>query len=245
MNRVPDRIESTDAGAFKFQLRFDVANFAATYGGVRRDTFEAGATLFAEGDPADHLYYIQAGRIQVSVISAHGKAAILDVLEPGCFCGESCLRGDPVRVATASAVSNSTVVRLERPCVIRAFLHDPHFAAFIFYFVLNSRARLKENLMSQLLDGGEMRLARVLLALATGGKKGRRDSIIANLGQEALSQMVGTTRPRVNHFMNKFRRLGYVDYNDGTITVRESLRNWVSDEDECRAHDARGLRLAE
>jgi CRP-like cAMP-binding protein len=246
MNRALDRIESGSAEAFKFQPRFDVADFvadfAATYGGVTRSRFQARATLFAQGDPADHLYYIEAGRIRVSVVSAQGKAAVLDVLEPGNFCGESCLVGDPFRTATAAAVSDCAVVRLDRLCVIRAFQQDAKFAEFLFAYVLNSRARLIENLTSQLLDCGEMRLARVLLVLANGRRDGRRESIITNLGQEALSQMVGTTRTRVNQFMNKFRRLGYIDYADSSVTVHGSLRNWVRRQDECEEQAVASLR---
>jgi CRP-like cAMP-binding protein len=239
MSAAFDRFAHVPSEASRTHPSFNIENFAARHGGGIRSAYTAGATLFAQGDVADHMLYIEAGRVQLKVVSSHGKEAILVVLEPGDFCGEGCLLDDPFRAGTASCMTDGAMVRLEKTSVLRAFRDDPQFAEFLFFYILNSRVRLRDSLISQLFDGGEIRLARVLVLLATHGIAGRGDRVIGHIGQEALAQMVGTTRSRINHFMNKFRRLGYIDY-DTIITVHESLLSMVRHEDECDAQDVDG-----
>ncbi len=209
------------------ELSFDVAAFAARHGGVKEAKFKAGARLYAQGEPANCLYFIEKGQVQVSVLSTQGKAAIIGLLNPGDFCGDGCLIGDRRRLATATCISDATVKRLERANVIRAIQQDPPFAEFYVKYVLSRTARLTDRLLSQLIDSSEQRLARLLLFLSDYGKNGGKGTVIGNLDQESLAQMIGTTRSRVNFFMNKFRDLGYIEY-DGDIIVHDSLSRIVS-----------------
>ena len=202
---------------------FDVEAFAANYGGVTVSRLKAGTLLYRQGEPADALFYLQEGRVQTAVVSSQGKEGILGVLEPGTFCGESCLLDNRVRLLTATCIADSVVARLERANVIRAVRENPAIAEFFVAFTLTNVIRLRENLISQLFDSSEQRLARVLLVLANYGKKDGRENVIRNVDQEMLAHMVGTTRSRVNYFMNKFRKLHYVDYDDNVIVIHSSL----------------------
>jgi CRP-like cAMP-binding protein len=228
--------------ALESEEKFEAAAFGAKHGGVTLAMLKPGSVLYSQGEIADALYYVQAGQIQVTVVSSHGKEGILDVLDRGTFCGEGCLLGNRIRIATAACLTASTVARLERANVVRAIREDPAVAEFFLAFALTSVARLRENLISQLFDSSERRLARVLLALAGCGSGCREDRhcVIRNVDQEALAQMIGTTRSRVNHFMNKFRDFGWIDYDSSVIRVRASLLDAVpheksSDRDETYA----------
>jgi CRP/FNR family cyclic AMP-dependent transcriptional regulator len=212
--------------AFEVKPSFDVDAFARNYGGVTVSMLKSGAVVFAQGEPATCMFHLQRGQIQITVVSPQGKEAIIAVLEPGDFSGEGCLLGDRLRVATAVCIADSTVVRLERASVIRAVRQDPIIAEFFLVYALTGVVRLREDLVSHLFDSSEKRLARALLLLANCGKNGRQETIISNVDQESLAQMIGTTRSRVNFFMNKFRKLGYIDYN-GYINVHSSLLNVV------------------
>jgi len=223
-------------GVFEYNRSFDVEAFASKYRGVTRLSLKAGAVLFAQGEAADCMFYLQAGRIQVSIVSNHGKEAILGVVEPGDFCGEGCLLGR-IRIATAACIADSAVVRIERTAIVSAVRYDTQFAEFFLVYALTTIIRLRESLISQHFDSSEKRLARVLLLLANYGKEGAQDNVIKNVDQEALAQMIGTTRSRVNHFMNKFRRLGYIDYN-GTIVVKPALLDAVLRESPLTAPEA-------
>jgi CRP-like cAMP-binding protein len=163
------------------------------------------------------------------VVSSRGKEGILDILDRGAFCGEGCLLGNRNRIATAACLTASTVARLDRANVARAIREDPAIAEFFLAFALTSVARLRQTLISQLFDSGERRLAQVLLTLSGRGKGAPADRpcVIHDVDQEALAQMIGTTRSRVNHFMNKFRKLGWIDYDSGVIRVRSSLLDAV------------------
>jgi CRP/FNR family transcriptional regulator, cyclic AMP receptor protein len=228
MNSAVDRPSSVNGRTGGAKQKFDVDAFAKSYGGTTRLTLRSGARLYVQGEPADSLFHVQTGQIQLAVVSPVGKEAILSVLGAGDFCGESCLVADHVRAATAMCITDSVVARLERGNVIRAIREDPAFAEFFVVSVIARAFRLRDSLISQLFDSTERRLARVLLVLANYGKEGA--TAIDHYDQEALAQMIGTTRSRVNHFMNKFRKLGYIDYN-GHIDVHSSLLNVVLHDD--------------
>jgi len=203
---------------------FDVGLFVSRYGGAAGLKFKAGTVLYSQGEAADCLYYIQEGQVQFTVVSAQGREAIFTFLGPGDFCGVGMLVGEKSRVATATCKTDCVVARLERASVVRAVREDPQFAGFYVSYVLNRTIRLRDNLISRIFDTSERRLARILLGLANSGQDRRERIVIVKLDQEALARMVGTTRSRINHFMNKFRKLGYVDYN-GEIAVHSSLLN--------------------
>jgi CRP/FNR family transcriptional regulator, cyclic AMP receptor protein len=216
--------------AFVAGPSFDVEAFAARHGGVAFSVAKAGTLLFAQGERADCMFYLQRGQVQITAISAQGKEAILGVLRPGDFCGEGCLLGPRPRTATATCIASSVVARLERGNVLQAIRSDAAVAEFFVTVALQSSVRLRESLISQLFDSSEIRLARILLLLAGYGTPGCEPAVIRNIDQEALAQMVGTTRSRVNYFMNKFRKLGYIDY-DSAIFVYAGLQDFVLQED--------------
>jgi CRP/FNR family cyclic AMP-dependent transcriptional regulator len=220
---------------FGSKRTFDIESFAKTYGGVTRSTFKPGARLYVQGEPANCMFYVLHGQVELAVVSPVGKEAILSVLNAGDFCGESCLVADQFRVSTALCIADSVIARLERANVVRAIQQDPSFAEFFLVCVLTRAFQLSDSLVSQLFNSTERRLARVLLSLANYGKDGEPETVIDHLDQEALAQMVGSTRSRVNFFMNKFRKLGYIDYN-GHIDVHSSLLNVVLHDDPS-AHD--------
>jgi CRP/FNR family cyclic AMP-dependent transcriptional regulator len=216
-----DRIDATTAGR-----PFDPAAFAAKYGGVVGSRYEAKHKLYSQGDAADCIYYLQKGQAQIRVISKEGKEAVLAVVEAGDFFGEGCLVGEPLRMSAVVTMTESLVSRLEKASVIRAIHDDSAFSEFFLMYVLNRTVRLTDDLIDHLFNSSEKRLARILLLLANYGKEGRVETVINKIDHQTLAQMVGTTRSRVNFFMNKFRKLGYIDYND-RISVHSSLLNVV------------------
>ena len=236
-----DGHDSVVARAFETKEPFDAASFGAKHGGVTMATLRPGSVLFRQGDPTDTLFYVQAGQIQITVLSSQGKAGILDILNSGDFCGEGSLLGNRLRVATATCRTDSLVARLERANVIRAIREDPAVAEFFLAVALSSAARLRENLISQLFDSSERRLARVLLTLAHCGRgcSDDRYCVIRNVDQEALAQMIGTTRSRVNHFMNKFRDAGWIEYDSAVIRVRAALLDAVPHEKSSEGDESR------
>lgn len=201
---------------------FDVKAFVAKYGGVVGSKIKARHTVYSQGDAADCVFYIQKGQAQVTIVSNHGKEAVLAMLEAGDFCGEGCLISEPLRLATVTTITECIVARLEKAAVNRAIHEDVRFAEFFAIYILNQTARLRENLIDRLFNSSELRLARILLVLTNFGQDGRTESVIDKIDQQTLARMVGTTRSRINYFMNKFRRLGYIDYN-GRISVHSSL----------------------
>ena len=182
--------------------------------------------LFSQGDPADSVFYIQEGQVKLTVVSAQGKEAVVAVLEDGEFLGESCLAGQPVRLETASSLANSTVVRIDKATMIRVLHDEPTFAQLFMTHLLGRNVRIQADLVDQLFNSAEKRLARVLLLLAHFGKEGKPEPLIANVSQETLADMIGTTRSRVSFFMNKFRKLGFLQYNGG-LRIHSSLLNVV------------------
>lgn len=200
--------------------------FAKMAGDIVKSNYRKGQRVFSQGEAADAVFYIQQGKTKITVLSEHGKEAVVAILGAGEFFGEGCLAGQPRRMATASAVSASVIMRLEKTAMIRLIHEEPSFAEEFVSHLLARSVRVEEDLIDLLLNSSEKRLARVLLLLANFGKEGRPEPVVANLSQETLAAMVGTTRPRVNFFMNKFRKLGFIDYNGG-LQVHTSLLNVV------------------
>jgi CRP/FNR family transcriptional regulator, cyclic AMP receptor protein len=206
---------------------FDPKAFLAKADGGRRIAkYRMNQTIFSQGDLADSVFYIQGGKVKVSVTSEQGKEAIVAVLGPDEFCGEGCLTGQPRRAATATAITECKIMRLEKAAIIRVLRDEPAFTEMFVSHLLTRNSRIEEDLIDQLFNSSEKRLARALLLLANFGKEGRPEPIIAKISQEMLAEMVGTTRARVNYFMNKFRQLGFIDYN-GAIEVHSSLLNVI------------------
>lgn len=189
-------------------------------------TYRKNQPIFAQGDPADALFYIQKGRVKRTVVSKHGKEAIVAVLGPGDFFGEGCLTGQQRRVSTAAALSDCSVVRIEKTAAIQVIRDEPKFSELLVSYLLSRNIRIEEDLVDRLFNSSEKRLARILLLLANFGKDGEPEPVIPKVSQETLAEMVGTTRARVSFFMNKFRKLGFVKY-DGGLEVHRSLLNVI------------------
>ena len=189
-------------------------------------TFPKKQILFSQGDAAEAVFYIQGGKVKLTVVSHQGKEAIVAILEQGSFFGESCLAGQTVRTSTATALEDSSIVRIDKVAMIRVLHEEPTFAELFMSYLLAHSIRIQEDLVDQLFNSSEKRLARVLLLLAHFGKEGKPESVIAKVSQETLAEMIGTTRSRVSFFMNKFRKLGFIEYNGG-LHVHSSLLNIV------------------
>ena len=182
--------------------------------------------VFAQQDQADSIFYIQKGKVKLTVVSNAGKEAVIAILGAGNFLGEGSLAGQPVRIATATAISNCSIVRLEKAAMIRVLHEEPAFSEMFMAYVLSRNMRIEEDLIDQLFNSSEKRLARVLLLQANFGREGKPEPLIAKISQETLAEMIGTTRSRVSFFMNKFRKLGFIEYNGG-LHVHSSLLNIV------------------
>jgi CRP/FNR family transcriptional regulator, cyclic AMP receptor protein len=182
--------------------------------------------IFAQGDDADAVFYIRKGKIKVTVLSKEGKEAVVAILGTDEFVGEGCLIGQPKRLATASAMTDCVTMRVDKAEILRVLQDEPAFSQMFVSHILERNARVEEDLVDQLFNSTEKRLARLLLLLANFGKEGRPEPLIAKISQEALAEMVGTTRSRVSHFMNKFRKAGFIDYN-GHLEVHSSLLSVV------------------
>jgi CRP-like cAMP-binding protein len=210
---------------------FDTKVFLATVNGGRSiSKYREGETVFSQGTPADAVFYIQKGKVKVTVLSEQGKEAVVAVLGSDEFCGEGCLTGQPVRLATATAMTECEIMRLEKATVVRVLHEEPAFSEMFVSHLLARTIRVEADLVDQLFNSSEKRLARALLLLANFGKDGRPEPIIAKVSQETLAEMIGTTRSRVSFFMNKFRKLGLIDYN-GQIEIHTSLLNVVLHEE--------------
>ena len=183
-------------------------------------------TIFSQGDAAEAVFYIQAGKVKLTVVSQQGKEAVVAILERGAFFGESCLAGQVIRTATATAVEDSNIVRIDKEAMISVLHEEPAFAELFMAYLLAHTIRIEEDLVDHLFNSSEKRLARVLLLLAHFGKEGKPETVIAKISQETLAEMIGTTRSRVSFFMNKFRKLGFIDYN-GELHVHSSLLNVI------------------
>ncbi len=205
---------------------FDPRAFATEHGGATSRKVRGDQILYGQGDPADAVFYIERGKVKVTVVSEHGKEAVVAMLKAGDFCGEECLAQQSLRISTATALTECAVVRLEKTNVVRALHDDPVFSELISTYLLTQNVRLKEQLIDHLFNSSEKRLARILLLLSNYGKEPREEPIVPKIDQQTLARMVGTTRPRVSHFMNKFRKLGFIEYN-GHIRVHSALLSVV------------------
>ena len=220
----PDTRSGTSKGG-----RFDYQAFLAKYQGATITKYTEGETIYAHGDPADSAFYIIGGAVKIAVISQQGREAVIALLKADDFFGEECLHPQRRRSATVTATTACEIARLDRSAIARALGDDPEFAKVFLNHVLNQNEKLREDLVDQLFNSSEKRLARVLLTLANSGPNDRSNEIAIPVTQETLANMVGTTRSRINQFMTKFRKLGYVDY-DGTIRVYDSLMNVIASE---------------
>ena len=188
--------------------------------------------LFSQGDTADAVFYIQAGKVKMTVVSEQGKEAVVAILERGAFLGESCLVGQTVRTATATTLEDARILRIDKAVMLRLLQEQPRFAEVFMSYLLTYSIRVQEDLVDQLFNSSEKRLARALLLLAHFGKESKPETVIAKISQETLAEMIGTTRSRVSVFMNKFRKLGFIDYKgglrgNGGLHVHSSLLNVV------------------
>ena len=179
-------------------------------------------SVFSQGDTADAVFYIQNGRVKLTVVSTRGREAVIGVLEQGSFLGEGCLAGQPLRMFSASTVQASSIIRVEKSTMVRMLCREREFAELFIAYLLSRNVRIEEDLVDHLLNSSEKRLARILLLLAHFGKESRSESVIPRVSQDTLAAMVGTTRSRVNYFMNRFRKLGFIDYNGG-LEVHSAL----------------------
>jgi CRP/FNR family cyclic AMP-dependent transcriptional regulator len=209
------------------KIVFDPKLFLAKVGagkGILK--FRKNEHVFAQGDVADTVFYIQKGKVKLTVLSDQGKEAVVAILEPGQFFGEGCLNGQKLRIATTTAMEDCLITAITKPAMIGALRDEPKFSELFMAFLLTRNSRIEEDLIDQLFNSSERRLARLLLLLANFGKEGIPQPISRNISQETLAEMIGTTRSRVSHFMNKFRKLGFISYN-GQIEVHSSMLNAV------------------
>jgi CRP/FNR family cyclic AMP-dependent transcriptional regulator len=206
---------------------FDPKAFLSKVNGGRAiSNYRKDQIVYIQGGPADSVFYIPSGKVKTIVVSEQGKEAVVSLLGTGDFFGEGCFTGQPLRLATVSAMAESVIVRITKADITRVIHKEPAFAELFIAHVLARNLRVEEDLVDQLFNSSEKRLARILLLLANFGKEGRPEPIIAKISQETLAEMIGTTRARVSFFMNKFRQLGLIDYN-GHIEVHSSLLNVV------------------
>ena len=199
--------------------------------------FQKSQNVFEQGDVADGVYYLQQGKVKITVLSDQGKEAVVGILERGQFFGESCLTGHKLRISTATALERCVVTAIAKTAMIKLLHDEPSFSELFMAYLLTRNIRIEEDLIDQLFNSSERRLARMLLLLANFGKDGAPQPISPNISQETLAEMIGTTRSRVSFFMNKFRKLGFISYN-GHIEVNSSLLSAV-------LHDKPGLKRDE
>jgi CRP/FNR family cyclic AMP-dependent transcriptional regulator len=211
----------------KAKQPFDPHVFLAKVGeGHTLADYKKNQVMFSQGDPSDAIFYIQKGKVKLTVVSQQGKEAVVGILGTGDFFGEGCLSGQPLRMSTATAMTDCQIVRLEKAQTIRVLHDEPTFSELFLSYLLSRNMRLEEDLVDQLFNSSEKRLARVLLLMANFGKEGKPEPVIPKISQETLAEIVGTTRARVSFFMTKFRKLGLIDYNDG-LKVHSSLMNII------------------
>jgi CRP/FNR family cyclic AMP-dependent transcriptional regulator len=213
--------------ALKRRPPFNPKSFLAVVGEGRSiGEYRKDQIVFSQGDPADAVFYIQSGKVKVTVVSEQGKEAVVAMLGTNQFFGEGCLAGQAQRIATVAAMIDSVIVRLEKAAILRVIQQESAFSEMFIAHLLARAIRVEADLVDQLFNSSEKRLARMLLLLANFGKEEKPEPILAKISQETLADMIGTTRSRVSFFMNKFRKLGLIDYN-GSIEVHSSLLNVV------------------
>jgi len=213
--------------ASKRPRSFDTKSFLARVGNGRSiGKYRKGQVIFSQGDPGDAVFYIQKGKAKLTVVSEQGKEAVIAILGADDFFGEGCLAGQTQRIATVMAMTDATIVRLEKSAIIQVLHEEPAFSELFIAHLLGRSIRVEADLVDQLFNSSEKRLARLLLLLANFGKEGAPEPVIPKISQETLAEMIGTTRSRVSYFMNRFRKLGFIAYNGG-IEVHSSLLNVV------------------
>ena len=209
--------------------KFDPQTFLSTINGGRKiEAVPKKQTIYAQGDSADTVFYIREGKVRVTVVSKIGKEATIGILNKGDFFGESCLTGQPLRLCTATAMSDCSVMRIDKKSMVEVIHRERAFSDMFVAYLLTRNIRYEGDLVDQLFNSSEKRLARTLLLLAHFGKEGKAETLIPNMSQETLAEMIGTTRSRVSFFMNRFRKLGFIDYHGGDeLLVHSSLLNIV------------------
>jgi CRP/FNR family transcriptional regulator, cyclic AMP receptor protein len=224
----PRRSPKKPLRARKAKKRFDPADFLAKTGiGKTIQGFRPKQVIFSQGDPADAVFYIREGRVRLRVVSKQGKEATIGLLSAGEFLGEGCIASDhPVRLAGATAITDCVVLRIDRDQMLRTLHAESKFSDMFVAYAIDRHNRTQADLVDQLFNSSEKRLARALLILARFGKEDTPETVTPNVSQETLAEMIGTTRSRVNFFMNRFRKLGFIDYN-GELQVRTSLLSVV------------------
>jgi len=215
--------------AAKKHSKFDTKTFLSTIDGGRKiTTFPKKQTIFVQGDSSNAVFYIQAGKVKLTVVSQTGKEATIGILNEGDFFGEGCLTGQPLRLCAATAMTDCSVMRIDKKSMMEVLHREHAFSDMFVAYLLTRNIRYEEDLVDQLFNSSEKRLARILLLLAHFGKEGKAETLIPKMSQEMLAEMIGTTRSRVSFFMNRFRKLGFIDYNGGSgFHVHSSLLNIV------------------
>jgi CRP-like cAMP-binding protein len=219
----------TPAVTTKKPRKFDPKTFLSTIDGGRKiAAFSKKQMIFAQGDSSDAVFYIQEGKVKLTVLSKSGKEATIGILNKGNFFGEGCLTGQPVRLCSATALTDCSLMRIDKKSMMEVLHREHAFSDMFVAYLLTRNVRYEEDLVDQLFNSGEKRLARILLLLAQFGKDGQQHVAIPTISQETLAEMVGTTRSRVSFFMNRFRKLGFIDYHGGdALQVHSSLLNIV------------------
>ncbi|MFZ0296806.1 MAG: Crp/Fnr family transcriptional regulator [Candidatus Sulfotelmatobacter sp.] len=209
--------------------KFDLKTFLSTVNGGRKiEAFSKKQTIFAQGDSSDAVFYIKEGRVKLTVVSKTGKEATIGILNQGDFFGEGCLAGQPLRLSSATAMTDCSVMRIDKKSMNEVLHREHAFSDMFVGYLLARNIRYEEDLVDQLFNSSEKRLARILLLLAHFGKEGKQETLIPKISQETLAEMIGTTRARVSFFMNRFRKLGFIDYDGGNgLQVHSSLLNIV------------------
>jgi CRP/FNR family cyclic AMP-dependent transcriptional regulator len=206
---------------------FNPKSFLAKVGNGRTHTdYPKDEKVSSQGDPARAIFYLQKGKVKLTVVSKQGKEAVIAILGAGDFFGEGCLAGQPVRMSTVTTLSDCTIVRIDKADTVRVLHDEPAFSEMFLHYLLSRNIRIEEDLVDHLFNSSEKRLARVLLLLANFGKEGKPETVIPKMSQETLAEIIGTTRSRVSFFMNKFRKMGFIAYN-GHLEVHSSLLNVV------------------
>jgi CRP-like cAMP-binding protein len=218
---------NSPTGTTKIVRDFDPSSFLATIGGRTVVAFSTKDTIFTQGNAADSVFYIQKGKVRLTVVSKAGKEATLAMLHEGEFFGEGSLAGQSMRMGSATAMTDCEVLRIDKKAMMDALHREHDFSDLFVAYLLSRNIRYEEDLVDQLFNSSEKRLARVLLLLAHFGKEGAPETVIPKISQETLAEMIGTTRSRVSFFMNRFRKLGFVDYGEGGLQVHSSLLNVV------------------
>jgi CRP/FNR family cyclic AMP-dependent transcriptional regulator len=218
----------TAVAAAKRLSKFKTKTFLSTIDGGRKiKAFSKKQVIFAQGDPSDSVWYIREGKVRLTVVSMTGKEATIGILNEGDFFGEGCLTGQPLRLCSATAMTDCSVMRIEKKSMMEVLRREHAFSDMFVTYLLARNIRYEADLVDQLFNFTEKRLARMLLLLAHFGKEGKPETVIPKMSQETLAEMIGTTRSQVNVFMNRFRDMGFVDYNSKGLQVHSSLLNVV------------------